>query len=208
MALTSTAPWAPSSVRLSRPRLQQHHEWDHRQPTSRLATVPFQVASHPPIGDGHSYEATATAALRRPIDDSTGVRDEGHASRTARRCADWLLGVRRAYHPGAGQLMSAASRVPVTRRPFCHQRTTGGRKPAAACWRHLNPRVDLYERRPEPIRVSVEPRQIGRRDELRRHPFWGARKKSRQRLARRKCRRSTTLGENDNNPQISLWVVY
>jgi hypothetical protein len=179
--------------------------------------VPFPVASHRQIGDGHSYEATGPAALRRPIDDSTGVLAAGHAFRTVPLCAGCpsaahlrtvVCRCRWPCHPTTGQMMSAAAPFRPTPKPFGHQRTRGGRQPSAPCSRRpLELKVALCVRQLGPIRVIGERRPTGRRDELRRHPFWGARKKSRQKLARRKCRRTATLGENGNSPQISLWAV-
>ena len=179
--------------------------------------MPSPVASHPQIGDGHSCGVTAVAAPRRPIDDSTGARDGGRASRTVPQRANCPNGVqlrsvaslrRRPCHPTLGQLMSVATQFHPTPKPYGPQQTRGVRQRWARYSRR-RPALKLSpcERRLGPIRASVERKQIGRRDELRHHPFWGARKKGRQMLARRKCRRPETRGENDRNPQISLWVA-
>jgi hypothetical protein len=172
------------------------------------------VASHRQIEDGHSSEARAATAQRHPIDDSTGVRVEGHASRTVPKRAGRLSGAQcpsavfqryRACHPTAGPLMRSEADPHLAPKPSARQRTRGGPQPSEL--RRLEPAVALCGRRREPIPVSGERGPSGRRDELRHHPFWGARKKGRQKLARRKCRRHETLGENDSNPQISLWVA-
>jgi hypothetical protein len=178
------------------------------------------MASHQQIGGDHSCEATAAAAPRHLIDDSTVVRDGGHASRMAPRCAKCPNGVRyrsvmaRRRHScrsTAGQRTSAASPLHLYPKSYVPQQTRVVRPLKGLLVPCLQGAMERAsppsERQRGPTRVNGVQGPTGRRDELRHHPFWGARKKGRQKLARRKCRRHETLGENDSNPQISLWVA-
>lgn len=87
-------------------------------------------------------------------------------------------------------------------RPTRPEQPRGGAPVALSAWRH-----HLCVLLRELTLVSVARPPGGPQDELLHHWFRGAKKRSRQILARRKCRRTATQAENDNNPQNSLWAV-